>query len=183
MDYQNTWMWFKKKKGRVFPLVQYKESACRCRRHRFDSWSGKIPLAIEQPSPVCHSYWACALEPRSHNCWAHMKQLLKASGPRARAMQQEKPLPWEACIPQLESSPCSLQLGEKTAHTAKKKKKRSTWITSSIKRSICPEIIVYWITVFMNNKKWSYSSHKQNVLQYDSTKDRTSIRFQHCYFW
>ena len=27
--------------------------------------------------PVCHSYWACALEPTSHNYWAHVPQLLK----------------------------------------------------------------------------------------------------------
>ena len=28
-----------------------KESACQCRRHRFDPWSGKIPRASEQLSP------------------------------------------------------------------------------------------------------------------------------------
>ena len=27
--------------------------------------------------PVCHIYWACALQPASHNCWARMPQLLK----------------------------------------------------------------------------------------------------------
>ena len=54
--------------------------------------------------------WACALEPRSCNSWAHMPQLLKPSCPRTRAPQQEKTLQWEACILQLESSPCSLQL-------------------------------------------------------------------------
>ena len=26
---------------------------------------------------VCHNYWACTLEPTSHNCWAHVPQLLK----------------------------------------------------------------------------------------------------------
>ena len=39
-----------------------KESACQCRRHRFDPWSGRIPHASEQLI-VCHNYWACALEP------------------------------------------------------------------------------------------------------------------------
>ena len=38
--------------------------------------------------PVCHNYWACALEPVSHNCWARVS--------RARAAQQEKPPQWEA---------------------------------------------------------------------------------------
>ena len=28
-----------------------KESACQCRRHRFDPWSGEIPHAAEQLSP------------------------------------------------------------------------------------------------------------------------------------
>ena len=28
-----------------------KESACQCRRHRFDPWSGKIPHASEQLTP------------------------------------------------------------------------------------------------------------------------------------
>ena len=26
---------------------------------------------------MCHKYWACALEPTSHNYWAHVPQLLK----------------------------------------------------------------------------------------------------------
>ena len=41
------------------------ESTCQCRRHGFDPWSGKIPHAAEQLSPVCHTHWA------------HMLQLLK----------------------------------------------------------------------------------------------------------
>ena len=53
--------------------------------------------------PVCHSYWACALEPVSHNYWAHVPQLLspratttEARSPRACAPQQEKPPQGEA---------------------------------------------------------------------------------------
>ena len=42
--------------------------------------------------PVRHNYWACALEPVRHN--------YRARAPRARALQQEKPLQWEACTPQ-----------------------------------------------------------------------------------
>ena len=37
---------------------------------------------------VCHNDWACALEPTSHNYWAHV--------PRACAPQQETPPQWEA---------------------------------------------------------------------------------------
>ena len=55
--------------------------------------------------PMHHNYWACALETRSCNYWAHVPQLLKLMHPRAPAPQQEKAAQWEACTPQLESSP------------------------------------------------------------------------------
>ena len=38
--------------------------------------------------PVCHSYWACTLEPTSHNYWAHVPQLLKLR--RLEPMQHNK---------------------------------------------------------------------------------------------
>ena len=59
--------------------------------------------------PMCYSYWACALGP-----WE--LQLLKLTHPRICAPQQKKPLQWEACTLQLESSPPSLQL-EKSLHS------------------------------------------------------------------
>ena len=75
--------------------LRVKESACQCRRHRFNPWSGKIPHATEQLSPrataIARNYWSpCALEPA--------------------LLQQEKPPKWEACTPQLESRPSSPQL-------------------------------------------------------------------------
>ena len=64
------WWWYPVKTENVF-VRTYKilsgglpwwlsgeDSACRCRRHSFDSWSGKIPHAEEQLSP-----WATATEP------------------------------------------------------------------------------------------------------------------------
>ena len=54
-----------------------KESACQCKRHGFDPWSGKIPHAAKQLSP-CAQLWACALEPGN---W-----LLKPSSSRACAL-------------------------------------------------------------------------------------------------
>ena len=47
-----------------------------------------------------------ATRPMNHN-WARVLQPLK---PAQHPLQQEKPPQWEACTPQLESSPCSLQL-------------------------------------------------------------------------
>ena len=41
------------------------ESACRCRRHGFEPWSGKIPHAAEQLSPC-----ATTTEPMRHNYWS-----------------------------------------------------------------------------------------------------------------
>ena len=69
--------------------------------------------------PVYHSYWACALGPRNSNSWAPV--------PRDGALQPEKPLQWEAQVPQLESGPRLPQL-EKVVHSngvpAKGKKKK-----------------------------------------------------------
>ena len=54
-----------------------KESACQCRGHGFELWSGKIPLAAEQLSPcttttepVLWSPWATTAEPTCHNYWS-----------------------------------------------------------------------------------------------------------------
>ena len=35
------------------------------------------PTCRGATKPVCHNYWACALEPASHNYWALVPQLLK----------------------------------------------------------------------------------------------------------
>ena len=35
------------------------------------------PTCHRATKPMRHNSWACALEPTSHNCWAHMPQLLK----------------------------------------------------------------------------------------------------------
>ena len=35
------------------------------------------PTCRGATKPVCHNYWACALEPTSHNYWARVPQLLK----------------------------------------------------------------------------------------------------------
>ena len=52
--------------------------------------------------PMCHNYWAHVPEPESCNT--------EACTPRAHAPEEEKPLQWEACALQLESSPRSLRL-------------------------------------------------------------------------
>ena len=85
-----------------------KESACQCRRHRFNPWSGKIPRAGEQLSPS-----TTTTEPVLR-AWG--RKLLTPSCPTASALQQEKPLQSEVRAPQLERSPLSLQQ-EKSPHS------------------------------------------------------------------
>ena len=70
--------------------------------------------ALGWEDPTCHgvtkpvhNYWACVLESRSWNFWAHVSQLLKPELNRACAPQQESPLQWEALKRQLEKNPHS----------------------------------------------------------------------------
>ena len=69
------------------------------------------PTCRGATKPVRHNYRACALEPTSHNYWAHV--------PRACALQQEKPPQWEARLLQLEKARAQQQ----RPNAAKKKKK------------------------------------------------------------
>ena len=66
--------------------------------------------------PLCHNYWACALEPGSHN-WAFMLQLPQPTHPRACALQQEKRLQWEAPACWNKRKACA---ATKTQHSQKK---------------------------------------------------------------
>ena len=59
-----------------------KESACQCRRHGFDPWSGKVPHALEQLSP-CATACVCA-ESGSCDYWSPLPlgpSLQQESGP------------------------------------------------------------------------------------------------------
>ena len=101
-----------------------KESACQCKRYRFNPWSRKIPYAVEQLKAVRCNSWACVLESGSRNYWIHALQLMKPKCPRTHVPQHVKPPQWEALALQLESRPCLLQLEEtcvatKTQHSQK----------------------------------------------------------------
>ena len=61
------------------------------------------------PSLVQEDFTCCrATKLMTHNYLAHVLRLLKPVSPRARALQQEKSLQWEAHTLQLQSSPNSL---------------------------------------------------------------------------
>ena len=55
------------------------------------------PTCRGATKPVCHNYWACALQPVSHNYWAHALQLLKPACSRARMLQLLKSVRLESC--------------------------------------------------------------------------------------
>ena len=63
------------------------------------------PTCCRETKPMCHNYWAYALEPARHNYRAHTAQLPKPVCPRAHAQQQKKPLQGEArALPQRPST-------------------------------------------------------------------------------
>ena len=61
------------------------------------------PLCHGATKPVSHSYWACALDPRSCNYRALTPWVLKPAHPTASAPQREKRPSWKAHASQLES--------------------------------------------------------------------------------
>ena len=72
------------------------------------------PTCRRATKPVCHNYWACALEPASHNYWAHGQQLLKPT--RLEPMLRNK------------RSPCSLQLEKACAQQRRPKAAKKKYI-------------------------------------------------------
>ena len=92
-----------------------KESACQCRRHRFNPWSEKIPHAMEQFSPC-----ATITEP-GHRNWDHTLQLPELESPTVHARW------WAAHALQWGAAPGLTATREKPApqrrpNTAKNKK-------------------------------------------------------------
>ena len=73
-----------------------KESVCQCRTHGFNSWSEKLPHAVEQLSPC--------VETTEPVLWSLGAATAEAHELRAHALQQEKPLQWEAHAMWLEST-------------------------------------------------------------------------------
>ena len=62
------------------------------------------PTCRGATKPVCHNYWACALEPVGHSYWARVPQLLKPAHLEP-VLRNEKPPQWEACAPQVRVAP------------------------------------------------------------------------------
>ena len=51
----------------------------------------EYPTCRRATKPMCHNYWACALEPVNHNYWSPCATTIEACAPRGHAPQQDKP--------------------------------------------------------------------------------------------
>ena len=92
-------------------MVQWLRIHLPMQRTRVPALVREDPTCLGATNPVRNNYWACTLEPTSHNYWARM--------PRARAPQQEKPPQWEARALQRRVAPARRQL-EKNPRTPTK---------------------------------------------------------------
>ena len=72
------------------------------------------PMCCGATKPVRQSYWACALEPVSHNYWARTPQLLKPTHLEP-VLHNEKPPAMRSPHIITKSSPCSRQLEKASA--------------------------------------------------------------------
>ena len=102
---------------RFFPLFPFKnyhgglpwwrsgwESACQCRGHGFDPWSGRIPHTAEQLGPWATTTEPARLEPVPHN---------------KRGRDSERPAHRDEEWPQLATTRESPRTGTKTQHSQK----------------------------------------------------------------
>ena len=67
------------------------------------------PICRRATKPVCHNYWACTLEPKSHNNWAHAPKLLKPVNQSPCSAIREATTMRSPCTT-TNSGPCSPQL-------------------------------------------------------------------------
>ena len=84
------------------------------------------PTCQGATKPVRRNYWACALEPTSHNCWARVPQLLKPTRLEPvlrdkRSYRNEKPTYHNEEQPLLAATRESLRAAMKTQHSQKYK--------------------------------------------------------------
>ena len=80
-----------KKSTRTSLMVQWLRIHLPMQGTRVQALVREDPTCLRATKPVCHHYWACALEPASHNNWARAPQLLKPTRPGAHAPQLMSP--------------------------------------------------------------------------------------------
>ena len=114
----------KKKETSGLPSWNGKESACQCRRHGYDPWSGKIPHVegklcpcTSTTEPVLWSLGAATTGPTYHNCWS--PNVLETTLPNKRSCRNEKPARCMEEEPQLTATRESQHTAMKTQHSQK----------------------------------------------------------------
>ena len=83
------------------------------------------PTCRGATKPMCHNYWACTLEPTSHNSWTRMPQLLKLTCLEPmlhdkRSHRNEKPAYLNEEEPPLATTRESPHAATKTQHSQNK---------------------------------------------------------------
>ena len=64
-------------KSRAFLVAQWLRIHLPMQGTQVQALVREDPTCHGATKPVCHKYWACALEPMNHNYWARAPQLLK----------------------------------------------------------------------------------------------------------
>lgn len=86
-SFHSSWFSSFRKHTDSSPVVQWLRSACQCRCHGFDPWSGRISLAVEPLSP-----WTTTTEPLTTTepkwqPWGPRATATESHAPRARTLQ------------------------------------------------------------------------------------------------
>ena len=117
------------------------ESACQCRGHGFEPWSGKIPHAAEQLGP-----WATITEP------AHLEPVLR----NKRGRDSERPAHHDEEWTPLATTRESPHTETKTQHS-RKNKINSQWLIKRIKHKTYREMKIFFKNYYTFILYHSYS--------------------------
>ena len=113
---------FKKSYLGTFLVAQWLRICLPMQGTRVEPWSWEDPTCRGATKPMCHNYWACALEHMCHSYWAHLPQLLKPACLKPvlcnkRSHDNEKPAHRNEEQPPLAATRESLRSAAKTQHS------------------------------------------------------------------
>ena len=122
-----------------------KNMPAKCRTPGFNPRSRKIPHRVH------HNYWACALEPQSHNYRAHVPRLRNLAHPSARILQQEKPPQREAAYHNQREAPLA---------AAKEKPMQQRWPSTAINHCLKYPVgaIVLMVSALLKFAIWYWTT-------------------------
>ena len=118
------------------------ESACQCRGHGFEPWSGKIPHATEQLGP-----WATTTEP------ARLQPVPRSK----RGRDSERPAHRDEEWPPLAATRESPRTETKTQHSQKKNKKKKKYCSFASSKPLCSCIKAH------GTESWDFMTHRTGL--------------------